>query len=470
VQACGNVHDATVRWHAYFPLAVQDRTIGVMCLFSRKAEPPPAHVLQLVEDLCGPVALAMENAYLYQQTEKHALELEQRVTERTAETAELSVFLQAIIDHIANPIFYKGPDLCFRGCNHAYEQAFGVARADFVGKNVLQLPYLPLADRQAYQQEDAGVLASGSVVSREAQIPFADGRIHQTLYSVSGFRAPDGSPAGLVGLIVDITPMKETQAALRVAMEAAEAADQIKSAFLATMSHELRTPLNSIIGFTGILLQGLAGPLNAEQGKQLGMVRDSARHLLALINDVLDISKIEAGELAVACEPFDLARSIEKVAAIAGTLADKKGLALVVKVAPEVGAMVSDERRVEQVLLNLLSNAIKFSEAGSVTLQAELVSDFQLDAQHAPAPAVRVSVADCGIGIKPEDMALLFVPFRQIDSALSRKHEGTGLGLAICRRLTELMGGTIEAQSQWGQGSVFTVTLPLQATVIMEKA
>jgi signal transduction histidine kinase len=266
-----------------------------------------------------------------------------------------------------------------------------------------------------------------------------------------------------VGVIVDITPMKETQAALRVAMEAAEAADRIKSAFLATMSHELRTPLNSIIGFTGIVLQGLAGPLTAEQSKQLGMVRDSARHLLALINDVLDISKIEAGELPVACEPFDLARSIEKVAGIVRPMADKKGLALLVEVAPALGSMVSDARRVEQVLLNLLGNAVKFSEQGAITLRAEAVSGFKLDAQHEPVPAVRLSVADTGIGIKPEDMAVLFTPFRQIDSALSRKHEGTGLGLAICRRLTELMGGTIEVHSQWGQGSVFTVTLPLQA-------
>jgi PAS domain S-box-containing protein len=466
--ACGNVHDATVRWHAYFPLAVQDRTIGVMCLFSRKAEPPPPHVLGLVEDLCGPVALAMDNAHLYQQAQEHTQELEQRVLDRTAEIAELSAFLQAIIDHIANPIFYKGPDLRFRGCNNAYERAFGVARSDFIGKNVLELPYLPLADRQAYQQEDAAVLASGSVLSREAAIPFADGRIHQTLYSVSGFRAPDGSPAGLVGVIVDITPMKETQAALRVAMEVAEAADQIKSAFLATMSHELRTPLNSIIGFTGILLQELAGPLNAEQGKQLGMVRDSARHLLALINDVLDISKIEAGELPIASEAFDLARSIEKVIAIATPLADKKGLALRVTVNQDVGQVVNDARRVEQVLLNLLSNAIKFSESGSVVLQAELLDGFRLDPQRPGVPAVRLRVADCGMGIKPEDMALLFVPFRQIDSALSRKHEGTGLGLAISRRLVELMGGTIEAQSEWGRGSTFTVTLPLQAPVVKE--
>lgn len=468
--ACGNVHDTTVRWHAYFPLAVQERTIGMLCLFSRKTEPPPAHVMELVEDICGPVALAMENARLYEQAQEHALELERRVIARTQETVELSTFLQAIIDNIANPIFYKGPDLRFRGCNDAYERAFGVARADVIGKTVLDLPYLSASDRGAYQDENAVALATGSTLRREAAMPFHDGKLHQTLYSVSGFRGADGAPAGLVGVIVDITPMKETQAALRAAMEAAEAADRIKSAFLATMSHELRTPLNSIIGFTGIMLQGLAGPLNAEQGKQLGMVRDSARHLLALINDVLDISKIEAGELPVECEPFDLARSIEKVAAIVRPMADKKGLSLAIRVAPEVGVIVSDARRVEQVLLNLLGNAIKFSETGSVLLQAERLCNFQADERHPAGPAVRLSVTDSGIGIKPEDMALLFMPFRQIDSALSRKHEGTGLGLAICRRLTALMGGSIEARSEWGHGSVFTVTLPLQAPPVLETA
>ncbi|MES2631462.1 MAG: transporter substrate-binding domain-containing protein [Pseudomonadota bacterium] len=255
--------------------------------------------------------------------------------------------------------------------------------------------------------------------------------------------------------------LERSSAQLALARDAAESADRTKSAFLATMSHELRTPLNSIIGFTGIVLQGMAGPVNDEQSKQLGMVRDSARHLLALINDVLDISRIEAGELTVGCAPFDLAASIRKVTGIVEPLATRKGLVLSSTVADEVGPMTGDARRVEQILLNLLGNAIKFTEQGSVTLDVAVLPLWQPDTGRAPQPAVRMRVTDTGIGIREEDMALLFKPFRQVDSAFSRHHEGTGLGLAICQRLAVLMGGTIGAHSAWQQGSTFEVTLPL---------
>ena len=248
---------------------------------------------------------------------------------------------------------------------------------------------------------------------------------------------------------------------LRKAKEAAESADRLKSAFLATMSHELRTPLNSIIGFTGVVLQGLAGPLTDEQAKQLGMVRDSSRHLLALINDVLDISKIEAGQLSLAAKPFDLAASIRKVSAMVGPMAQEKGLELSVHVADGVGLMIGDVRRVEQILLNLLGNAIKFTEEGSVKLDVAPVNDLVRGGVPA-GPAVRLIVADTGIGIKPENEALLFLPFRQLESDLSRHHEGTGLGLAICKRLVELMGGTIKVESIWQRGSVFSFMLPLK--------
>ena len=248
---------------------------------------------------------------------------------------------------------------------------------------------------------------------------------------------------------------------LAEARDRAEAADRLKSAFLATMSHELRTPLNSIIGFTGILLQGLTGPLNQEQAKQLGMVQNSARHLLALINDVLDISKIEAGQIEIHSDPFDLKAAVERIVESIRPVAEKKGLALRVQLPEVVPPVASDRRRVEQVLLNLLNNAGKFTERGEVTLAAETIPDFQPRQARAPQPAIRLRVADTGLGIKSEDLAKLFQPFRQIDSGLTRQHEGTGLGLAICRRLAELLGGEISVESAWGLGSTFTFIFPV---------
>jgi PAS domain S-box-containing protein len=253
---------------------------------------------------------------------------------------------------------------------------------------------------------------------------------------------------------------------LKAALVRAEAADRIKSAFLATMSHELRTPLNSILGFTGIVLQGLAGPLSAEQTKQLGMVRSSARHLLELIGDVLDISKIEAGQMDVRTESVDLHASVDRVTGTVKPMLEKKGLTLSVVMPPALEPIGSDRRRVEQILLNLLNNAIKFTDNGGITLTAERVSDLRQPPGAEPQSAVCIRVADTGIGIKEEDLATLFQPFRQIDRGLTRQHEGTGLGLAICRRLTELLGGAIGVESVWGRGSVFTVTIPLKTRTL----
>ncbi len=284
---------------------------------------------------------------------------------------------------------------------------------------------------------------------------------------------------GVLALSIDLTQRKQAELALRVlnqtlelevagrtaelegARVRAEAADRLKSAFLATMSHELRTPLNSIIGFTGILLQGLAGPLNAEQTRQLGMVKGSARHLLELINDVLDISKIEAGQLTVLAEPFDLAASVERVIASVRPLAEKKGLPLVAEVPPHLPPLLSDRRRVEQILLNLLNNALKFTERGRVTMTVETLAGFRATPAAPPVPAVRLRVTDTGIGIRAGDLALLFQPFRQLDTGLTRQHEGTGLGLAICHRLAGLLGGEMSVVSEWSQGSEFALTLPL---------
>jgi len=241
----------------------------------------------------------------------------------------------------------------------------------------------------------------------------------------------------------------ERTAELAAAMEKAQAADRLKSAFLATMSHELRTPLNSIIGFTGILLQRLGGPLNGEQEKQLKMVYNSARHLLDLINDVLDISKIEAEQLNVVSEDFPLRDSVEKVIKSSQPLADRKGIELSANIAPDIGQIKSDRRRVEQILLNLISNAVKFTEQGFVRLDCKVLEN-----------KIVLAVSDSGIGIKQEDMGMLFNAFRQIESGITRKYDGTGLGLSISRKLAHLLGGKIEVESTWGKGSTFSLILP----------
>ncbi|MBN2060415.1 MAG: transporter substrate-binding domain-containing protein [Deltaproteobacteria bacterium] len=243
----------------------------------------------------------------------------------------------------------------------------------------------------------------------------------------------------------------ERTAELAVATEKAQAADRIKSAFLATMSHELRTPLNSIIGFTGILLQGLAGPMNEEQQKQLTMVQNSSRHLLALINDVLDISKIEAGQLSLSFSSFDLRPSIENMIKLVTPLAEKKGLDLEMDLSDGIGTVTTDQRRLEQVILNLLNNAVKFTEKGHVHILCRTDNDHYL-----------LSVSDTGIGMRPEDLPGLFKPFHQIDTGLSRKHEGTGLGLSICKKLMDMMGGTIDVKSRLDHGSTFTIRFPQQ--------
>ncbi|MBP7677421.1 MAG: PAS domain S-box protein [Thermoanaerobaculia bacterium] len=238
-------------------------------------------------------------------------------------------------------------------------------------------------------------------------------------------------------------------AELAVERDRAEAADRLKSAFLATMSHELRTPLNSIIGFTGVLLKGLGGPLTEEQSRQLGMVKSSAQHLLVLINDVLDLSKIEAGQLRVSFTPFALKDAVDDCLRALAPAAERKGLSLVSEVDPAAGTILSDRRRVEQVLLNLVSNAVKFTEAGSVRVSAAREGTW-----------VVIRVRDTGIGIAAEDLPNLFRPFQQLESGLTRRFEGTGLGLSICRRLVEMLRGEISVESVPGRGSTFSFRLP----------
>lgn len=237
---------------------------------------------------------------------------------------------------------------------------------------------------------------------------------------------------------------------LEAAKTKAEESDHLKSAFLASMSHELRTPLNSIIGFTGILLQGMAGPLSDEQTKQLSMVKGSASHLLELINDILDISKIESGRIQVYDEAFKVDLLLVMAVSSLRPFAEKKGLRLRHNIETDLPKLNSDKRRLEQILINLINNAIKFTNEGEINVNCYRKDDM-----------LHIDVIDTGIGISEQDQVTIFETFRQIDTGLDRVKEGSGLGLAISKKLVELLHGTISVQSEPGEGSTFTISLPM---------
>lgn len=337
-------------------------------------------------------------------------------------------------------------------------QIYGLRESDSAGTFKGFLTFVHPEDLEALRTAQQAALDGTASFDVQHRIVLRDGT-EKVVHQIADVKRENGVPIALAGTVHDITDRVRIETE-REQRHRAEAADRIKSAFLATMSHELRTPLNSIIGFTGILLQELAGPLNGEQRKQLEMVRTSSRHLLALVNDVLDISKIEAEQLVIAKLPFDLQRSIHKVLALVTPQATEKGLRMNVSLALDLGQAIGDERRFEQILLNLLSNAIKFTDRGEIGLVAQCHSCDAVNRQ----PTLSVRICDTGPGIKPSDLEHIFEPFRQVDSGLARKHEGTGLGLAICRRLAEMMGGRIDVESEWGKGSTFTVMLPLEIT------
>src|SRR5471030_1692851 len=237
-------------------------------------------------------------------------------------------------------------------------------------------------------------------------------------------------------------------------LELAEAS-RMKSAFIANMSHELRTPLNAIIGFTGALLMKLPGPLTTEQDKQLNTIRSSARHLLSLINDILDVAKIEAGKVTLAVEPVACQQLMRDVADTLRPLAQQKGLQLEVELVDEAIVLETDRRALTQILLNLANNAIKFTETGKVRVT---LAKRQGEGRN----IIEFAVADSGAGIREEDQAKLFQAFSQLDSTSTRHAEGAGLGLYLCQNLANLIGGSLFFSSDFGHGSTFTLALKSQ--------
>ena len=226
----------------------------------------------------------------------------------------------------------------------------------------------------------------------------------------------------------------------------------MKSEFLANMSHELRTPLNGIIGFTEFLVDEKPGPLNAKQREYLRDVLNSARHLLQLINDVLDLAKVEAGKMEVHPEVFPVRKAVDEVTAVIKGIAHKKRITVGVEIGEELDAVLLDQHKFKQVLYNLLSNAVKFTDdGGKVEIRA---SRLDLD-------RLEIRVSDSGIGIKVEDLNRLFTEFEQLDAGTARRFEGTGLGLALTKKIVEFQAGNISVESEPGKGSTFTVVLPI---------
>lgn len=380
--------------------------------------------------------------------------------------------LSLIYSNVYDAIYFLSvePDNCFRflSVNHTFLVLTGLTEDQIVNKLVHEI--IPEPSLSFVIENYSKAINAKTSIQWEEETEYPTGK-KIGLVSITPLFDSSEKCINLVGTVHDITERKHAEeelklhrdhleelvkkrtAELEIEKEHAQSADHLKSAFLATMSHELRTPLNSIIGFSGILMQERPGTLNDEQKKQLGMVQNSARHLLSLINDVLDISKIEAGQLKMNVHAFNLPDLIYKVADIIRPFADKKNLRIMLSVDENISEIISDELRVKQILLNLVNNAIKFTEVGSISLKCYSEGDF-----------VKMEISDTGMGIESDKIELLFKPFMQVDTGLTRTHEGTGLGLSICKKLTEMLNGKIEVESEYGSGSTFTVTLPIIKT------
>ncbi|MDQ6777123.1 MAG: PAS domain S-box protein [Actinomycetota bacterium] len=339
-----------------------------------------------------------------------------------------------------------------QSANAATEKLFGYGREELKGRHAEML--IPDRHRDSHPGNPTAFFSESRVRQVDAGLELTgrrkDGIEFPIQISLSPFQAQEGLATAVIR---DVTERKGIEQNLRDANRRLEAADRAKDRFLASMSHELRTPLNAILGFTGILLMGLPGPLNDEQTKQLRTVESGGKHLLSLINDLLDLAKIESGKVELSFEPIDCHEMLEEVAGGLRPLAAEKGVEITVAVGPYGRVMVrSDRRALSQILINLTNNAIKFTDRGSVRLQ--------LSRRHEGGKSVTgLSVIDTGIGIKPGNQAHLFAAFEQIASSTARPYEGTGLGLYICLKLATLLGGAIRFESEFGNGSTFTVEL-----------
>ena len=387
-------------------------------------------------------------------------ELERRVEERTRELNEREALYHGLFENSNDAIFLLSPEGKGIQANEKALELLGVSEKEFLAMSAAELDAMTPRELQPDAEDRVGRLLGGEELPPYERVFISrGGRRTETEISLSLVRDPSGQGFVIQSVVRDITERRKAAESLRrslVELEAAnielEKASRMKDEFLASMSHELRTPLTGILGLSEALQLQTFGTLSERQAKALRNIEESGRHLLDLINDILDLSKIAAGKFDLRLERCSVAAICQASLQLTKGMAHQKRQTVEFRMEPESISMRADPRRLKQMIVNLLSNAIKFTpEEGSLGLEV---------AGDPAAKTVEICVWDKGIGIAPEDLGKLFKPFSQIDGRLSRQYTGTGLGLSLVRRMAELHGGSAKVASEPGKGSRFTIVLP----------
>ena len=376
-----------------------------------------------------------------------------------ADQLESEARFRAVVDNSPTKIHIKDAEGRYTLVNPVAEKLFGFTDEEVRGKTSYDIFPKEVAD--AFTAHDRQVAESGEMAEQVEQFTVEDSI--RTFLTVK-FPIPDGlgGVAGVAAIGTDITERKRAEEAMREAKEQAELANRTKSEFLATMSHELRTPLNAILGFSELMGNATLGPLgNPKYQEYAKDINDSGQHLLGLIQDILDLSKIEAGKLELDEEDIDVTRAIRSCMVLVKERAKNGGVKLLTDIPDGLPALHADQRKLKQILVNLLSNAVKFTPAGGeVTLKAWWRED----------SGYVLQVIDTGIGIALADIPTVLSPFGQVDSRLARKYEGAGLGLPLTKSFVEMHGGSLDLQSEEGAGTTVTVRFPKERIVHLPEA